>query len=84
MTLIIHELYQDLSLGLFAMVRTIMYCHTATCKKTDRNICPATFKVDASSLRLENKPTRSPGWHEHTIWYRSNFYAHLIGLRVRN
>ena len=24
---------------------------------------------------------RSPSWHEHTIWYQSNFYAHLIGLK---
>ena len=24
----------------------------------------------------------SLGWHEHTIWYKTNFYTHLIGSKI--
>ena len=35
-------------------------------------------------LETWDKTTRSPFLHEHTIWYRSDVYAHLIGSCVWN
>ena len=40
--------------------------------------------LSTAETSLNLKTTRSPGWHEHTIWNQSNLYAYLIGSCFRN
>ena len=37
------------------------------------------YNSDIKFLETWNRTRHLPGWHEHTICYWSNFYAHLIG-----